>query len=61
MMSIVQWIQGNWVLVTAAILAGIRFLECIAELTPSEKDDNLIIKLKNILRNFFQFDFGPDA
>lgn len=53
-----EWITKNWVALTAIILAVIRFAESIAELTPTEKDDKLVAKVKSILKNFITFDNG---
>ena len=56
--DIFAWIMANKVAVVAIVLGAIRLAECIAELTPKEWDNNLIAKIKAILRNFLQFDTG---
>jgi len=53
-----QWIQENWAIITTVILAVIRFAESIAELTPSQRDDEIIAKIKAILGNFFTLGTG---
>ncbi len=57
-MGAITWTMEHWVGISALVLALVRAAECYAELTPTQKDDNAIVQLKQILKNFFVFDIG---
>ncbi len=54
----IEFIRDNWVGIGAAILAVVRVLEAVVELTPSEKDDVIVAKIAAVVRNFFSLSTG---
>lgn len=50
-----DWIKTHWAEIGVVILALVRLAESIAAMTPTDKDDKLIAKVKTILQNFFTF------
>ena len=49
----VEWITNNWVAVSAAIGLLLTALIAIAKLTPTDKDDTIIAKIKAFYDKFF--------
>ena len=49
-----SWILENWVAITAVVLAIVRVLESIVQMTPTPKDNTILDNIKKFLSVFFK-------
>ncbi len=53
-----EWIVQHWAEIGLVLMAVIRAAEAIAAMTPTEKDDIIVAKIKAIVKRFFSFGAG---
>ena len=53
MTNLFQWFQGNGDVVFELVMALILLLEIIVNLTPSDKDNSILLKIKNAIAFIF--------
>ena len=53
MTNLFQWFQGNSDVVFELVMALILLLEIIVNLTPSDKDNSILLKIKNAIAFIF--------
>jgi hypothetical protein len=53
MNTILEWFTGNSDVVFELVMALILILEIVVNLTPSDKDNSLLLKIKNVISFLF--------
>ena len=51
-LSIVHYVQTNWVAISSAIASVIGFASIIVKLTPTIKDDNFLLPIVKFIGNY---------
>lgn len=49
-----EWLNQNWGELMAAVLLALRLAESIVEMTPSQRDNEIVGKIGVVIRNFFR-------
>ena len=50
-----DWITKHWAEIGLVLVGAVRLAESIAKLTPSQKDDKIVAKIKAVVAKFFSF------
>ena len=60
MLEVIKWFQANWMQIAQAIAAIIGAASIIVKLTPTLKDDNILLRIIKFIGKWIALDkYGP--
>jgi len=60
MLEVIKWFQANWVQIAQAIAAIVGAASIIVKLTPTLKDDNILLNIIKFIGKWIALDkYGP--
>jgi predicted metal-dependent phosphoesterase TrpH len=61
MLEVIKWFQANWVQIAQAIAAIIGAASIIVKLTPTLKDDTILLKIVKFLGKYIALNVNTPA